>query len=116
VLVYLGMSAPLATPCHTNSAQSMLGSSELAVARSPAFCATFLAVFVLTGTAVPPPLLLLLSPLLPLLLLLMSLLLLLLPEHFPGQLPSTVKLSVLDRKVEPGVGVLPFADVTLTVT
>ena len=58
-------------------------------------CATFL-------TSDPLPLLLLL--------------LLLLAEHLPGQLPSTFRLSVLDRRVEPGVGVLPLADVTLMVT
>jgi hypothetical protein len=37
-------------------------------------------------------------------------------EHFPGQFPSTLRLSVLERRVDPGVGVLPFAEVTLIVT
>jgi hypothetical protein len=41
--------------------------------------------------------------------------LLLLP-HLPGQFPSTLRLSVLERRVDPGVGVRPLADVTLIVT
>jgi hypothetical protein len=58
---------------------------------------------------------LLLLPLLLLLLVVVVAALLLLP-HLPGQFPSTLRFSVLERRVEPGVGVLPFAEVTLMVT
>lgn len=84
----------------------MPGASLCLLFFSPAFWDTFL--------EFEAPLLL---PLSLLLLLLPALLLLLLPpEHLPGQLPSTFRLSVFDRRVEPGVGVLPLADVTLMVT
>jgi hypothetical protein len=63
------------------------------------------------------PLLLPLPPSLAVLtLLLLLLLLLLLPPHLPGQGPPTSKLRVLERSVEPGLGVRPLAEVTLIVT